>query len=161
MKQSDMVTRVNQLVYEGLYTFDEIKFDFDDAIGYINENMHTSFPNMSDLMADTDSEYTYDVPTVVDGVEVNVATSIFPEVYEREIVINFVVASLFRREGEFGNEYYMAIELYTKGMARMFRDYFEKVPTQFKDSNTGFIAINPDAVVEEDDPVLDPTWTTE
>ena len=149
MKQSEMVTRVNQLMYEGLYTFTEIKFDFDDAITFINDSMNTLFPNMSD-MGNEDSEYTYDVPTVIDGIEVNVPTPVFPERYMREVVINFVVASLFRREGEFGNEFYMAQENYLSGIDKMFRDFFEKVPTQFQDTEGGFIVINPSAVIEEE-----------
>lgn len=150
MKQSEMVTRVNQLMYEGLYTFTEIKFDFDDAISFINEHMNSSFPNMSG-MGDENSEYTYDVTTIVDEVEVVTPTPVFPENYMREVVINFVVASLFRREGEFGNEFYMAQESYLKGIDRMFRDFFEKVPTQFQDTEGGFIVINPSAVIEEDE----------
>lgn len=157
MTREDMVLRINQLVYEGLYTFEEIKFDGDDAIGFINENMNTTFPNISTNMLADGSGYLYNV--IVD--ELDVATDVFPEVYMREIVINHIVASLFRREGEFGNEYFMAKEAYEKGMDRMFRDYFESVPDVFKDSETGFMAINQSAVVEEDDPVLDPTWTTE
>ena len=60
-----------------------------------------------------------------------------------------------------GFSFYTANQMADKWLSNMFRDYFSKVDPIYQDTDSGFIAINPSAVVEEDDPVLDPTWTTE
>ena len=142
LKRSEIVERVNALVWEGLYTFDDIASDFDDAIAEINAELNATFPMMSEVLTDDDATYSRDV--TVD--EVTTDTPYFPEVYLRNFVVNFVVAAIFRREAEFGAEYYTAKENQDKWLGNMFRDYFSKVPEEFQDTESGMIEINPNTV---------------
>lgn len=136
MTRDEIVQRINKKVYEGLYSFDDIKYDLDDAIITINNQMHTKYPMMSEVLTSLESEYEYEN-------EDEEIVPIFPYKYINNVVIEFVVAALFRREGEFGNEYNTAIGAYERGINAMFRELYNKVPEEFIDDANGIIPIMP------------------
>jgi hypothetical protein len=140
--RAELVARVNALVWEGLYIYEDIAADFDEAIDEINAELNSTFPSFSEVMTLNDSTYSRIVDTVV--------TPYFPNKYMTNFVVNFVVAAVFRREAEFGNEYYTAVAQADKWLGNMFRDHFSKVPTEFQDTESGMIEMNPESEAVED-----------
>ena len=137
MTRSEIVKRVNQKMYEGMYHYEDIKYDLDDAIIIINNTLHTKYPMMSDKLEHDDSEYIYH------DEESGQDLPIFPEQYINSVVIEYVVSALFRREGEFGNEYNTALGAHERGLSAMFRDLYDNVPDEFIEESMGVIAVNP------------------
>ena len=124
MNRLDIVNRINQKMYEELYSYEDIKYDLDDAIIAINNTLNAKFPMMSDVLNSDSDEYPH-----------------FPDKYVRSVVIEFTVASLFRRQGDFTNEYNSAITAYENGLAVMFSEYYESVPAEYMDNQSGIIPI--------------------
>lgn len=137
MTRFEIVKRVNQKMYEGMYHFEDIKYDLDDAIIIINNTLNSKYPMMSEVLEHDNSEYTYY------DEEIEQDLPIFPEQYINNVVIEHVVGALFRREGEFGNEYTTALGAHERGLSAMFRDMYDKVPENFIDEDTGVIPVNP------------------
>lgn len=143
LKRADIVDRVNQKLYEGMYNYTDIKEEFDDAIIYINNTLHSKFPMFSEVMVDDQSTYSYEDK---DGLK----APYFPEKYMRTVVIEYVVAQLFRREAEFSNEYTTAMQAFERNLDAMFRDFYEHVPEEFIDESTGMIIVNPEEVIDDE-----------
>lgn len=132
MTKDAIVARVNQLITNGLYSFDEMQFDLDDAIIAINDTLQSDFPFMSTFFATpTNTDYT-----------------IIPERYIRSVIINYTVAILLKREGELGVEFSAAMSAHQTGLSNMFRDYFSQVPVEYQSVSNGFFVVNPDVAVE-------------
>ena len=144
MTRDQIVGRINQKMYEGLYTFEDIKYDLDDAIIVINNTLNTKFPMISDKLTEPSSEYVYY------DEEEEKDKPIFPDKYMNTVVVEFVVAALFRREGEFGNEFNTATGAHERAISAMFRDYFDQVPEEFIDDETGVMPINPYQVMPDE-----------
>lgn len=130
MTKDKFVEKVNKLSYEGLYSFEDLEYAFDEAIDEINIVMNSSYPRISDYCDTDDKDY-----------------DCFPEKYQ-DIVINFAVAEMFRIEGEFGNEYFIAEEKAKKKLDAMFRDYFSLVPESYQAVDEGMLTL--DNGVEEE-----------
>jgi len=141
MTREYIVELINKNMYEELYGFDDVKDKLDDAIIAINNTMHTTFPMITEILTTESSEYTYEVTDPDTGV--TSIYPIFPEKYMRSVVIEFAVSELFRRQGEFGPEYQSAVQAYERGLSSMFQNYYERVPEQYIDENTGIIPITP------------------
>mgnify|MGYP001025850956 CR=1 FL=1 len=133
MNRLDILKRINQGVYEGLYSLEDVEQDLDDSIDVINEALNTKFPYFSEVLTDDIKEYTYDL----NGTQV----LIFPEKYIRSICINYVVTELMRREDEFGMLYQSANQKYLAGVDMMFRDFYNRVPEIFQDTEGGYLEL--------------------
>lgn len=127
MLKAHIVKRINEKMFEGLYSYEDMKYELDDAIILINNTMHSKFPFMSEFFEAT-PEGNYDF---------------FPEEYIRSVVIEYVVSALYRREGEFSNEFNTAVGAYNRGLEVMFRDHYHRVPEEYLDQEVGVIAMNP------------------
>lgn len=136
MTRNEIVARINEKMDGEMYTFDQIKDDLDDAIITINNMMHTRYPYMSDVLTTPQSRYVYIG-------EDNLYHHIFPDQYIRSVVVEFVISQLYRRQGEFANEFNTAQGAFTRNLEVMFRDLYNKVPEQYIDDSTGMIAITP------------------
>lgn len=146
LKRSELVAKVNEQLWEGLYLYTDMEEEFDEAIDEINAGLDSNFPDFSEVMTEDDSTYSRDV----DGIE----TLYFPEKYLRNLVVPFVVAAIFRREAEFGNEYFTANEKAVKWMANMFNNFYTLVPEEFRVIESGTFQMNPHAVEPDEDLVL-------
>lgn len=134
MKLSEIVHRVNQKMYEGLYGFPDFKYEMDDAIIMINNTLNAKFPLATEELKDESDSYNH-----------------FPDRYMQTVVIEYVVSELFRREGEFGNEYEVAVQRYQDNLGTMFRDLFDKLDEEYIDEETGVIPITPYEVSIDDE----------
>lgn len=141
MTREEIKNRINKLMFNELYTFDDIKDDLDDAIIQINSKLHSKFPMMSTILTDKDSEYKY-TPEASDEVPNPQPTEIFPEIYIRSVVINYAVASLFAQQDEFSNAYINAQNKFENGLDNMFRDYYENIPEVFVDDDGGYMELD-------------------
>lgn len=152
MTKDDIVTRVNQLMHEELYVYDDMKYDLDDAIIEINNALNAKFPSMTSVFTEDRETYTYDIPddpeTEEDETETNVP--IFPEQYIKSVVIPFTIRALFARQLEYGPEYQQAHNNFNNGLTMMFRDYFHKVPDTFKDLDGGYFEFDVSTYTDED-----------
>lgn len=61
MERQEIVARVNQLMYNELFTYDDIKFELDDAINEINNILQSTYPSMSSRFLYQDSKYLREV----------------------------------------------------------------------------------------------------
>jgi hypothetical protein len=146
MNAKEIVDRVNEMLYEGLYSYPEMKREMDGAIRQINKTLNAAFPKMTQIFANDDWEAesftTYFTVTLDSG-----ESYTFPEGYVEDVVIPYVTMRMFRREGEFGNEFIIARQEVEEGLSIMFRDYFDKVPETYKDMTSGTIEITDDTAV--------------
>lgn len=145
MNRQEIVNRINQKLYEEMYSFEDIKYDMDDAIIAINNKMNSNFPMISEVLVGENSNYEY----IPEGSETPVP--IFPEKYIRSIVVEFTVATLLRRQGDFTDEYSAAVLAYEDGLNVMFRDFYEKVPDVFADNEGGIMPLTNQEVIMETD----------
>lgn len=152
LSAQDLVDRVNHFMYDELYSYDDLKYTFDDAIDFINNHLISNFPPMTEIIDEKDLSTTYSYEHVIDeDTEETETRPIIPDKYMRQVFIPFVVEEMFRREGEFGNEYQMAVHKRTQGMDIMFRDHFHKIPEEFQaDEDQGMIIMDEDLMEEED-----------
>ncbi len=148
MNKIQILERINQQVYEGLYLLEDIEQDLDDSIDAINESLNSKFPYFTEVLEEDDTEYTYDL----NGVQV----PIFPFKYIRSVCINYVIAELMRREDEFGSLYQTASLKYAAALDTMFRDYFNRVPEIFQDTEGGYIEL--DEAKPKDNTIQDHHW---
>lgn len=158
MTKAKLVARINTLVGDGLFTYDDIEMDIDGAIDEINDTLNANFPPMSEVFdSRTDDDYLYEYTYEdADGNTVTESRPIFPEKYQRKIVVNYVVSQLFRRDLEFGPEYQTAKNEVSNGLMTMFRDHFTKIPERFlADEAGGVFMTNPNATDDEDDSLPD------
>lgn len=132
--RAELVARINKLIWEGLYTFGDLDMDFEEAIEEINVELNAKFPSFTSIMTENNSTYSREVDGTV--------TPYFPNKYMIGFVINYVVANVFRREAEFGNEYQVAVMERDKWLSNMFRDHFGLVPTDLQDTESGTLLIN-------------------
>lgn len=140
MKKSEIVIRVNKLIKDGLYTYNDMKIPLDDAIDRINQDLNAKYPEITSVLSD-----------VADTADYN----LFPEKYIRAVVIPYVVGYLLRSDEEEYREPYQAAMLdYEQGASIMFRDFFNLVPEEYQETSGGYIAINPNAVTEDEEPTL-------
>lgn len=144
MKRSELVAKVNEQLWEGLYLYADMEEEFDEAIDEMNAELNSTYPAFGDVMTTDESTYS----RLVDGVD----TPYIPVKYIRNFVVPFVVAAIFRREAEFGNEYYSAKEKYEKWLGNMFRDFYTQIPVEFQEVEAGAIQVQRNAMdVEVDD----------
>ena len=154
MKREEIVKRVNQRLDGRMYSWDEMKYEFDDAIVEINGTMQTIFPFFTDIMLDGNSRYVYyvlnfekELPIVFkneidmeDHIRRNTLSNrqytkqtkeVFPGFYLRSIVIPYVVMRMLQREDEYGNLQSTMMQEYQRGIQTMFTEYYSHVPDYF------------------------------
>lgn len=151
MNRKELLHRVNQRLDGRLYRWDEVKYEFDDAISEINNKLQANFPMISDVLQTDNSEYVY----YLAGEGSNIVTfgtdeiwefnkpsphgtnnspatlPVFPEKYIRGIVIPFVVAKLLQREDEFGNLHSSINQEGINNLDNMFFEYYNDIPEYF------------------------------
>lgn len=154
MKRKDLVKRVNQRLDGAFSTWEEMKYEFDDAINEINIKLHTNFPDMSEILIGEEDEYKYFIITVED---VNhqvffhnvidkkdyvrstlnnrqyseVTLPVIPREYIQSIVVPYVVMRMLQREDEYGNLQSTMQQDYMRGLETMFANYYTLVPEYF------------------------------
>ncbi len=147
IKRSELVAKINEQLWEGLYLYVDMEEEFDEAIDEINVELSANYPTFSEIMTEDDSTYS----RVVDEVD----TEYIPEKYIKNFIVPFVIAAIFRREAEFGNEYYTAKEKADKWINNMFRDFYTLVPEEFQMIESGVFQINQNAVsTDTEDAIL-------
>jgi hypothetical protein len=134
MNKIEILKIINSKVYEGLYSFEDVEQDLDDSIDAINESLNTKFPYFSEKLTTDSAEYTYDL----NGTEV----PIFPEKYIRSVCINYVIMEKMREEDEFGMLFQTANQKYLAGIDTMFRDFYNRVPEIFQDTEGGYLELD-------------------
>jgi len=153
MNRDQIMRRVNQRLDGRLYRWEDIKYDFDDAILLINEKLQANFPMFTDVMIDHTSKYLYYTITDKEKGVVYFETEelwdqaklsphytnitgtstmpVFPDKYIRTVVIPSVVARLLEREDEFGNLQSSIRQEASNGLNTMFLEYYDLVPGYF------------------------------
>ena len=144
MNRLDILNIINDKVYEGMHTLEQIMQDLDDSIDRINEALNTTFPYISEIMTDDTKTYSY----APDAAAPTVLVPIFPEKYLRSVCINYTIKELMGTEDEFGMLYQTALQKYLEGIDGMFSNYFNKVPDVFKDEEGGFVELDEVDAVE-------------
>lgn len=151
MKREEIVKRVDQRLDGDFHTWEDMKYEFDDAIIEINRRLHSKFPMMTDVMISNNSEYKNfiinihgeDKPVVfIKEAEFNsfksnlpqtvvydeYVTDIFPVNYIRSTVVPFVVARMLQREDEYGNLQNTMLQDFETGMNDMFTNFYSQIP---------------------------------
>lgn len=156
MKRNDIVKRVNQRLDGGFNSWEDMKYEFDDAIIEINNRLHSTFPMMSEILLGDDSRYCRftlesnepgkDKITLsfVDPIDARdyknthiniqykeITRDIIPSEYIRSVVIPYVVMRMLQREDEYGNLQTTMMQEYSRGLDLMFANYYELVPKEY------------------------------
>lgn len=127
MTQQEIVDRVNKLTLNYNNSWDDIKYDVDNAVLKINAFLGADYPKPSELMVLNDSKYVvvtdndYEYPP-------------FPDVYFITVVIPFVASEILARDEEFTTIYNKYVQDYMDGLYDMFQNEFNKVPMEFRQS---------------------------
>lgn len=122
--QEEIVKLLNKKTLKRNLTWEDVKYEADNAIVRINDFLGTKYPTMSSIM-------TYDKSTYSINQE-GVMVPIFPDEHIHNVVIPFIAMEVLANDEEFTTIYNKYAADYDNGLFSMFKKEFNRVPLVFR-----------------------------